>query len=45
MQESLEASLVRIHTTDGRVVGAGFLVGEMHILTCAHVVAGAVLAT
>src|SRR5260370_6371921 len=41
MQESLEASLVRIHTADGRVVGAGFLVGERHILTCAHVVAGA----
>ena len=40
MQESLEASLVRIHTADGRVVGAGFLVGERHILTCAHVVAG-----
>ncbi len=39
MQESLEASLVRIHTADGRVVGAGFLVGERHILTCAHVVA------
>src|SRR2546421_9505235 len=41
MQESLEASLVRIHTPDGHVVGAGFLVGERHILTCAHVVAGA----
>jgi Novel STAND NTPase 1/TIR domain/Trypsin-like peptidase domain len=41
MQESLEASFVRIHTADGHVVGAGFLVGERHILTCAHVVAGA----
>jgi hypothetical protein len=41
MQESLEASLIRIHTPDGHVVGAGFLVGERHILTCAHVVAGA----
>ncbi len=41
MQESLEASLVRIRTTDGRVVGAGFLVGEHHILTCAHVVSQA----
>ena len=41
MQESLEASLVRIHTVEGRVVGAGFLVDERHILTCAHVVAGA----
>ncbi len=41
MQESLEASLVRIHTVEGHVVGAGFLVGERHLLTCAHVVAGA----
>jgi TIR domain/Trypsin-like peptidase domain len=41
MQESIEASLVRIHTPDGHVVGAGFLVGERYILTCAHVVAGA----
>ncbi len=41
MQESLEASLVRIRTPDGHVVGAGFLVGGRHILTCAHVVAGA----
>jgi hypothetical protein len=38
MRESLEASLVRIHTADGHVVGAGFLVGERHILTCAQVV-------
>ncbi len=38
MQESLEASLVRIRSANGRVVGAGFLVGERHILTCAHVI-------
>jgi V8-like Glu-specific endopeptidase len=41
MQESLEASLVRLHTADGHVVGAGFLVSERHILTCAHVVSQA----
>src|SRR5713101_6353262 len=41
MQESIEASLVRIHTADGRVVGAGFLVGERQVLTCAHVVSQA----
>jgi hypothetical protein len=41
MPESLEASLVRICTANGRVVGAGFLVGERHILTCAHVIAHA----
>jgi hypothetical protein len=41
MQESFDASLVRIRTPDGRVVGAGFLVGERQILTCAHVVSQA----
>ena len=41
MQELLDASLVRIRTTDGRVVGAGFLVGERQVLTCAHVVSQA----
>src|SRR5712692_7561088 len=41
MQESLDTSLVRIRTADGRVVGAGFLVGDRHILTCAHVVSQA----
>ncbi len=41
VRESLEASLVRIHTADGRVVGAGFLVGERQILTCAHVISQA----
>jgi S1-C subfamily serine protease len=38
MQESLDTSLVRIRTADERVVGAGFLVGERQILTCAHVI-------
>jgi len=41
MQEELEASLVRIHTATGQVVGAGFLVGKCHVLTCAHVVSQA----
>lgn len=41
MQESLEASLVRIRTSTGQIVGAGFLVGTCQILTCAHVVAAA----
>src|SRR5215469_15997886 len=41
MEESVEASLVRIRTADGGVVGAGFLVGERHILTCAHVISQA----
>ncbi len=38
---SLEPSIVRICRADGIVVGAGFLVGERQVLTCAHVVAGA----
>ncbi len=38
MQESREVSLVRIRTAGGRVVGAGFLVGERQVLTCAHVI-------
>jgi tetratricopeptide (TPR) repeat protein len=37
----LNSAVVRIHTTSGRVVGAGFLVGERQVLTCAHVVAQA----
>ena len=41
MQKSLDLSLVRLRTADGHVVGAGFLVEERHILTCAHVVSQA----
>ena len=35
---SLNSAIVRIHTTDGRIVGAGFLVSQRQILTCAHVI-------
>ena len=41
MQELLGASLVRIRAMDGGVIGAGFLVGERQILTCAHIVSQA----
>ncbi len=41
MSSLLESSIVRICHADGVAVGAGFLVGERHILTCAHVVAAA----
>jgi hypothetical protein len=41
IQEPLAALLVRIRSADGRVVGAGFLVGERQVLTCAHVVSQA----
>jgi len=41
MSEQLRASIVRIHDRHGSVVGAGFLVTDREILTCAHVVARA----
>src|SRR5437899_7692548 len=37
----LEASIVRIFDAAGAVAGAGFLVSDRHVLTCAHVVARA----
>jgi hypothetical protein len=37
----LEAALVRIWKTDNRVVGAGVLITDTLVLTCAHVVAQA----
>jgi len=41
MTTSLESAIVRIRATAGTVVGTGFLVTGRHVLTCAHVVAGA----
>ena len=41
MTEQIELSIVRIRAPDGRTVGAGFLVAEGQVLTCAHVVAAA----
>lgn len=41
MSEQLRSSIVRIHDWNGRVVGAGFLVTDREILTCAHVIAQA----
>ncbi len=38
MTTSLSPIFVRIYTADHKVVGAGFLVLERHILTCAHVI-------
>lgn len=38
---SLESAVVRIHGASDRVIGAGFLLAERRILTCAHVVAHA----
>ncbi|OYD89654.1 hypothetical protein CDG76_34275 [Nostoc sp. 'Peltigera membranacea cyanobiont' 210A] len=41
MPTPLESSVVRIYSKYDKVVGAGFLVSEKYILTCAHVVADA----
>jgi hypothetical protein len=41
MTKQLITSTVRIFATNGAVIGAGFLVSNRHILTCAHVVAQA----
>jgi WD40 repeat protein/S1-C subfamily serine protease len=38
MPESIEAALIRVRTAQKEIVGAGFLVGERQLLTCAHVV-------
>ena len=38
---TIELSIVRIRALDGRAVGAGFLVADRQVLTCAHVVATA----
>jgi len=38
MTMSLNSAVVRIRATDDRVVGAGFLVGQCQVLTCAHVI-------
>ncbi len=42
MITQLEQSVVRIYSYNGNAIGAGFLVSQKHVLTCAHVVAFAV---
>ena len=32
------SAIARIYNTNGKVVGAGFLVSQQHLVTCAHVV-------
>ncbi|MHC4115895.1 MAG: nSTAND1 domain-containing NTPase [Planctomycetota bacterium] len=41
MSDQITASVVRIFSEEGTVTGAGFLVSERHILTCAHVISQA----
>ncbi|MGE5765411.1 MAG: trypsin-like peptidase domain-containing protein [Mycobacterium leprae] len=38
MTTGIKTSITRIRSADGRVAGAGFLVGDRLVLTCAHVV-------
>src|SRR5215467_14734663 len=35
---SISSSVVRVRDAAGSVVGAGFLVDQRHVVTCAHVV-------
>jgi len=39
--QSVDSAIVRIYTADLHGIGVGFVVSDGHILTCAHVVAGA----
>jgi len=41
MVAQLDSAVVRLRDLRGGIVGAGFLVGDGHVLTCAHVVARA----
>ena len=38
MSLAIQSALVRIWSTDDQVTGAGFLVSERYVLTCAHVI-------
>lgn len=38
---AIESAIVRIRKSNGIVVGAGFLVTQKHVITCAHVIADA----
>jgi hypothetical protein len=38
IQSTLAKSIVRIYNNKNAVIGAGFLVNERNVLTCAHVV-------
>jgi Effector-associated domain 9/Trypsin-like peptidase domain len=39
--QTFKGAIARIYHANGAVVGAGFLVSDRHLLTCAHVVAAA----
>jgi hypothetical protein len=39
--QHFEAAIARFYNSQGIVIGAGFLVADQTVLTCAHVVAAA----
>lgn len=41
MTVALQSPLARIWNQENQIIGAGFLVTECHVLTCAHVVSDA----
>jgi WD40 repeat protein len=41
VSRELDAAIVRVRSSSGDVVGSGFLVDPLHIVTCAHVVIAA----
>ncbi|MFM7369366.1 MAG: serine protease, partial [Sphaerospermopsis kisseleviana] len=38
---TFKSAIARIYNKNGKVIGAGFLVSQYHLLTCAHVVTAA----
>ncbi len=40
-RQAFKSAIARIYHANGAIVGAGFLVAEGHLLTCAHVVTAA----
>lgn len=40
-RQAFKAAIARIYHSNGAIVGAGFLVSDRHLLTCAHVVTAA----
>ena len=40
-RQAFKAAIARIYHSNGAIVGAGFLVSDRHLLTCAHVVSAA----
>src|SRR3989304_103345 len=39
MSDQFTSSIVGILSSEGEIVGAGFLISQRHVITCAHVIA------